>query len=97
MLLAVGGDQGDLVGVHVKADVAAADVVHDDHVGALAVELGARSIHPSGAVLGRKPDHQLARPASLAQSRQDIGRGFQLTVQRSPLFVRFPSAGATGR
>src|ERR1700754_1828365 len=58
-LLVGGGDQEDLVLGALEADRRVGDVVEDDHVGALAVELGAGAADRVAPVLGGEADDGL--------------------------------------
>src|SRR3954463_1901114 len=77
-LLSLGRHQHDFVEAAVEADVGAADVVHHDHVGTLAFQLGASPIDGALAVLGGEADQHLALAPPGAQLGQDVGRWPQL-------------------
>src|SRR6476661_9382736 len=77
-LLSLGRHQHDFVEAAVKADVATADVVHHDHVGALAFQLGVGPLDCTLAVLGREADQHLALAPPGAQLGQDVGCRLQL-------------------
>ena len=77
VLDAVGADQGDLVLVHLEADVGARHVVQHDQVDALALALGAGALQAVTG-LGREADQHLARAAGGADGGEDVGGRHEL-------------------